>query len=83
MDGEDSATITGEIALNAGGLAEGNIELASRGLLERSASLVPPEIQPILFGSPGDDGTYRQRFTITNGVAFAGMLPIFGLGPQF
>lgn len=82
-EGEDIATITGEIALNAEGLAEGNVELASRGILERSAGLVPPEIQPIVFGAPGDDGTYRQRFTITNGVAFAGMLPVFGFSPQF
>ena len=45
--------------------------------------MLAPEMQPLIFGAPGDDGTSHQRLTIANGVLFLGMLPAFGFAPLF
>jgi hypothetical protein len=83
LEGEDSITVTGDLALNAAGLAEGTIEIASKGIAERSSALLAPEIQPLLFGVTGDDGISRQRLMLANGVLFLGMLPAFAFPPLF
>jgi hypothetical protein len=83
FEGDDTVTITGDLGLTDAGLAEGTIEIASKGIVERSEGLVAPEMQPLIFGAAGDDGTYRQRLTIANGVIFVGMLPAFGIPPLF
>lgn len=83
VEGEDTITVTGDLALNAEAFPEGIIEIASKGIVERSTELVAPEMLPLIFGSPGEDGTYRQRLTIANGYVFVGMLPAFAFGPFF
>jgi hypothetical protein len=82
-EGDDTITVTGNLRLNAEGLAEGAIELASQGIAERSAALLAPEMIPLFFGTAGDDGISRQRFMISNGVLFLGMLPAFGIPALF
>lgn len=83
LDAEDTITVTGDLGLNAEGLAEGSIEIVSKGIAERSSAVIAPEMQPLIFGSPGEDGLNRQRFTIVNGIIFIGMLPAFGIPPFF
>lgn len=83
QDGADDVTITGELGLGATGLAEGTLEVASKGLGQRFATMVPPELQPLLFGAPGPDGTSSQRLTIANGLVFVGLVPVFGLPALF
>ena len=56
-EGDDTITVTGDLGLNADGLAEGTIEIASKGIAERTTSMLAPEMQPLIFGAPGDDGT--------------------------
>lgn len=82
-EADDTITLTGDVGLNATGLAEGTIEIASKGIAERSAAFLAPEMQPLIFGIAGEDGLNRQRFTLANGVVFIGMLPAFGIPPLF
>jgi hypothetical protein len=82
IEGEDTITLTGDLGLNPEGFAEGTIEIASKGVAERSGAFLAPEMLPLIFGTAGADGTSVQRFTIANGVLFLGMLPAFGL-PAF
>jgi hypothetical protein len=83
IDGEDTITVTGEVGLNGEGLAEGTVEIVSQGIAARSAALIAPEYQALVFGNPGEDGLSRQRLTVANGILFLGMLPAFGIPPLF
>ena len=82
-EGEDAITVTGDVGLSAEGLAEGTIEISSKGIAERSSAFLAPEMQPMIFGTVGDDGLNRQRLIIANGVLFLGMLPAFAFAPFF
>jgi hypothetical protein len=82
-EGEDTITVTGDLGLNAMGLAEGTIEIASKGIAERSSAFLAPEMRPLIFGSVDEDGLNRQRLMIANGVLFLGMLPAFAFAPFF
>jgi hypothetical protein len=82
-EGEDTITVTGDLGLSDQGLAEGSIEIASKGIAERSAAFLPPEMLPLIFGNAGDDGLNHQRLMIANGVLFLGMLPAFAFAPFF
>lgn len=82
-EGTDTITVTGDLGLNPEGFADGAVEIVSKGVVERSAGLVAPDLQPIIFGTAAEDGTYRQRLTISNGYIFVGMLPALGLAPFF
>lgn len=83
VEGDDTITVTGDLALNAEGLAEGSIEIASKGIAERSSAFLAPEMQPMIFGNVGEDGLNRQRLMIANGVLFLGMLPALAFAPFF
>jgi hypothetical protein len=82
-EGEDTVTVTGEMSLSAEGLANGTIEIVSQGVANRTAAAMPPELQPLIFGFPGEDGTSRQRLSFTNGLLIIGMLPILQIPPLF
>ena len=83
VEGDDTITVTGDLALSDQGLAEGSIEIASKGIAERSSAFLAPEMQPMIFGNAGDDGVSHQRLMIANGVLFLGMLPAFAFAPFF
>jgi hypothetical protein len=83
VEGDDTITVTGDLSLSDQGLAEGTLEIASKGIAERSSAFLAPDMQPMIFGNVGEDGLNHQRLMIANGVLFLGMLPAFAFAPFF
>lgn len=84
-DPDESFEVSGEISLNAAGLASGQVTYTTRGVLDRLlASYQVPPLQIAAFkGMPGGDGTSTNSLAIADGrVTLAGFL-IAELLPAF
>jgi hypothetical protein len=82
QDGEQDFDVTGNVGRDAEARPEGQVSIRSKGLVERFGSLlVPQQWQGAILGSPGPDGRYSQTINMTNGVAFAGLVPLGTLPP--
>lgn len=79
--GEEFIDSTGTLALDAGGRLDGQIELKSRGLVERIERLLPQDWMLLLLGQRADDGSYAQTLSIRSGVVFSGLVPITMIPP--
>ena len=79
--GEDFIDTSGALGLDSGGRLDGQIELKSKGLVERLGSLLPDEWRGLVVGSQAEDGSYSQVLTIKAGVLFSGLMPITVIPP--
>jgi hypothetical protein len=76
---EEFFEASGTLSLDSAARPEGQIKLASRGLVERLGNLVPPEWRGLVLGSPDYDGTYSQTLTLRGGIVLAGLIPVASL----
>jgi hypothetical protein len=74
-----SFEVTGNLALDAAFKPAGQLNLSSKGLVERFGTLVPEQWRGLVLGAPAADGSYHQVLNLTNGMAFAGLLPLGAL----
>lgn len=75
--------ITGELKLNGGGYPEGQINYTTKGVLDRFAQFLPAIQLAMLRGAPGDDGTFRNTLTLTDGQVKLLAIPLTQLLPLF
>lgn len=79
-----SLSAQGQASLSEAGLVNAELEVASQGLAPRIADLIgDPSVAQIILGSPGEDGTSRQRLAVTDGTVTVGILPVAMLPPLF
>jgi hypothetical protein len=82
-DGGNNFDITGTLGLDDAGHVEGQLVALSKGVVERLGNLIPPDMRPMLLGTPAADGTYKQTLNIRGGVVFSGILPAASLPALF
>lgn len=80
-DGDTSIDGSGTLALNNAAQLEGEVTIASKGVVETLEPLLAPGMGPLVFGSPAADGTYSQTLKITGGVVYSGMLAVGAVPP--
>lgn len=73
--GEDFVETSGALGLDSAGKPDGQVQLKSRGIVERLGTLVPPELQ-FVFGQQAADGSYSQTLNFKAGIVLAGLLPM-------
>ena len=79
LKGEDGAqdfAVTGNVALDAQGRPSGQLEINSKGLVERFGNLIPAQVKPLILGNPAPDGSYTQTLNATNGLLLSGLMPL-------
>lgn len=81
--GEEFVRSSGTLALDSAARVEGQIQLASKGLVERTGTLIPEDWKAIVLGQPAADGSYAQTLNLRGGFVFAGLLPVAQLAPLF
>lgn len=74
-DTNHSFDISGAVALDAAGRPDGQLSIATKGIVEKLGGLVPPELQGLILGAPAEDGSYKQVVTLKSGVVFSGIMP--------
>ncbi|HHY50860.1 MAG TPA: DUF2125 domain-containing protein [Alphaproteobacteria bacterium] len=79
--GEDFVETSGTLTLDSGDRLDGQVQVRSRGLVERLGDLIPPDWRTVLLGGQADDGSYAQTLTIKAGVVFVGLLPVAMIPP--
>lgn len=79
--GEEFVETTGAMGLDAAARLDGQVELKSKGLVERLGTLVPEEWKGLILGGQQADGSYAQTVTIKAGVVFSGLVPIAMIPP--
>jgi hypothetical protein len=72
---DDFFESTGTLRLDANGKPEGQLQLRSRGIVERIEALVPPELR-FIFGQRAADGSYAQTLNFSAGIVLAGLMPM-------
>jgi hypothetical protein len=82
-DGEQNFSVTGNLALDGSGKPKGQINVTSKGLVERFGPLVPEQWRGLILGQPSADGSYSQTINIAEGVILAGLIPIGTVPPLF
>jgi hypothetical protein len=82
-EGENQLDASGEVQLNDAGQVDGQVTIASRGLVERLSPQIPAPLAGALFGSPAEDGTYNQTVNLRGGVILAGLIPAGLIPPLF
>ncbi|MDP1732712.1 MAG: DUF2125 domain-containing protein [Devosia sp.] len=81
--GEDFVNSTGTLALDSAARLEGQLQLTSKGLVERTGTLVPEDWKGLVLGAPAADGSYSQTLNLRGGFIFAGLMPVAQLEPLF
>lgn len=79
--GEEFIHGTGTMGLDSGGRLDGQVELRSKGLVERLGGLLPEDWKGLIVGNPAEDGSYSQVLTVKAGVIFSGLMPITMVPP--
>jgi hypothetical protein len=79
--GEEFIESDGTLALDSGFRLDGQVNLRSRGLVERIGPLLPAEWRGLILGGQAADGSYSQTVTIKAGVVFSGLVPITMIPP--
>lgn len=82
-DGEDYLRSDGELALNGAGQVEGQLRIASRGVVERIEGLFPEPYRRLLLGTPAADGSYTNTVNFRGGVITSGLMPAGMIPPLF
>lgn len=81
--GEAFIKSTGTLALDPASRMEGQIQLTSKGLVERTGTLIPDDWKGLVLGAPAADGSYSQMLNLRGGFIFAGLIPVGQLAPLF
>lgn len=81
--GEDFVASSGTLSLDNAARLEGQVQITSKGLVERTGTLVPEEWKGLVLGSQAPDGSYSQTVNLRGGFIFAGLMPVGQLTPLF
>lgn len=81
--GEEFVRSTGMLALDSAARVEGQIQLTSKGLVERTGTLIPEDWKGLVLGAQAADGSYSQTLNLRGGLIFAGLMPVGQLEPLF
>ena len=82
-DDTDYLRADGELALNGAGQVEGQLRIASQGVVERIEGLFPEGYRRLLLGSPAPDGSYTNTVNFRGGVITSGLMPAGMIPPLF
>jgi len=80
---DETFDVTGDVRLNGGGYAEGQIDYATKNVLDRLTEFVPAVQLAMLRGAPQGEGNFSNSLTITDGqvklltFVFAQLPPLF------
>lgn len=80
-DADQSLDVSGLLALDPQGRANGSLNIASKGIAELVAPLVPEQLRGLVLGGPAEDGTYSQVLTIHSGAVLSGIIPVGMIPP--
>lgn len=75
--------LTGQLQLDTAGRPEGTLDITSNGVVERLDGILPPDLGPVITGSPDEEGTYHQTVRLTGGVVLAGIMPVAMVPPLY
>ncbi len=64
---DEKFDVTGEFKLNGGGFAEGQLDYASKGVLDRLSEFVPAVQLAMLRGAPQGEGNFSNSLTVMDG----------------
>ena len=80
-----SATLdaSGQLQLDAQGLVDGKIDIASTGVAERVGPLLAEPWRTLVLGTAGADGSYANQLNFRAGGVYSGLVPIAALPPLF
>jgi len=82
-DGGNFFTATGHLALDSAGRPEGQLQLSSRGVVERLGPMFPEQYRQWILGTQAADGSYSQTLNIAAGMVFSGLVPTGVIPPLF
>ncbi|AKR57416.1 hypothetical protein GCM10011321_37040 [Youhaiella tibetensis] len=80
-DADTFIKASGNLALDAQMRAQGQVQLQSKGIVERLGDRIPGTIRTILLGQQAPDGSYGQTITIRAGVVLVGLIPVGMIPP--
>jgi len=72
---------SGNLQLDSQMRAEGQVQLTSRGIVERLGDKVPGQIRSLMLGQQAPDGSYGQTINIRAGVVLVGLIPVGMIPP--
>jgi hypothetical protein len=75
-DGTDYATTTGELSLDGQLCLQGQMKVASKGVVEQLGPLIPEAWKGWVLGEQEADGSYTQTLSFVAGVMFSGLVPL-------
>lgn len=75
-DGGNFVKVEGTLALDEAGRPKGRVTVTSKGLAERLGHFLPASVKALVLGGPAPDGSYKQTFTLTNGIVLDGIVPV-------
>lgn len=81
--GEDFVASSGTLSLDGAARLQGQVQITSKGLVERTGPLVPEEWKGLVLGAQAPDGSYSQTLNLRGGFIFAGLMPVGQLTPLF
>ena len=81
--GEEFFKSTGTLALDPAARLEGQVQITSKGVVERTGTLVPEDWKGLVLGAQAADGSYSQTLNLRGGFIFAGLMPVGQLAPLF
>lgn len=81
--GEEFFKSAGTLGLDSGARVEGRLQLTSKGVVERTGTLVPEDWKGLVLGAQAADGSYSQTLNLRGGFVFAGLMPVGQLAPLF
>ncbi|GLQ54209.1 DUF2125 domain-containing protein [Devosia nitrariae] len=82
-DDTDYLRADGELMLNDAGQVEGQLRIASLGVVERIEGLFPEPYRRLLLGNPAQDGSYTNTVNFRGGVITSGLMPAGMIPPLF
>jgi len=75
-DGENFIRTSGDIGLDEQMRPQGQLQLSSRGIVERLGDRIPAQVRNIMLGQQAPDGSYGQTITMRGGVVLVGLIPV-------
>jgi hypothetical protein len=82
-DGATTFDATGNFGLDGQGRVEGQVKLASKGLVEKFGGAIPEQYRGLVLGARQPDGSYQTTVNIAAGVIFSGIVPAAMIPPVF
>lgn len=82
-DAQSDLKASGNLALDAKGLLEGQITIVSNQVAERLKPYLIDPIRTLVLGNPAPDGSHTNRLNFRAGNVFSGLLPIGAIAPLF